>query len=145
MSLVVSFYIAYFLILLLCPVITSFDLARRYIADLEDLAFTCVIIDEVHRVKDKKTKISQAFDQFESLRRFGLTGTAIQNSYDELWAILDWTNPGELGTLKQWREYVNKPLTAAQSTTANEETRAVGMSVALILKDKLLPDFFLRR
>ncbi|PPQ68987.1 hypothetical protein CVT25_009172 [Psilocybe cyanescens] len=126
-------------------VITSFDLARRYIADLEDLAFTCVIIDEVHRVKDKKTKISQAFDQFESLRRFGLTGTAIQNSYDELWAILDWTNPGELGTLKQWRGYVNKPLTAAQSTTANEETRAVGMSVALILKDKLLPDFFLRR
>lgn len=58
------------------------------------------------------------------MRRFGLTGTAIQNSYNELWTILDWTNPGKLGTSKQWKGYVVKPLTIGQSTKATEEERS---------------------
>ncbi|KAJ2911902.1 hypothetical protein MD484_g8516, partial [Candolleomyces efflorescens] len=126
-------------------VLTTFDLARRDIEDLCDLAWTCVIVDEVHRVKNESSKITNAFHQFACPRRFGLTGTAIQNSYQELFTILDWTNPGRLGTSKQWRGYVSKPLTLGQSASATEEERVKGMVVARILRDKLLPNFFLRR
>ncbi|KAG6329677.1 hypothetical protein ID866_9411, partial [Astraeus odoratus] len=78
-------------------VITSFDLARRDIALLDDLAWSAVIVDEVHRVKNPRSKMTEAYHRFACQRRFGLTGTAIQNSYHELWTILDWTNPGRLG------------------------------------------------
>lgn len=135
------------LFLILChhSVVTSFEIATQDIEELYDLAFTCVVVDEVHRLKDKRRKTAQACARFVTRRRYGLTGTAIQNNYDEFWAILDWTNQDELGTLKQWRGYVTKPLVAAQSTTATDETQAIGTAVASILRDKLLPDFFLRR
>lgn len=104
--------------------ITTFDLARRDIALLDDLAWSTIIVDEVHRVKNPRSKITEAYNQFSCMRRFGLTGTAIQNSYNELWTILDWTNPGKLGTTKQWKGYVVKPLTIGQSTKATEEERS---------------------
>jgi SNF2 family DNA or RNA helicase len=36
--------------------------------------------------------------------RIGLTGTAIQNSYEELWTLLDWANPGSVGTVREWKK-----------------------------------------
>jgi SNF2 family DNA or RNA helicase len=122
-------------------VLTTFEVARRDIALLDDLAWSAVFIDEAHRVKNPKSKITVAFNQFTCLRRFGLTGkssllpqerlmrlgiylgTTIQNSYMEAWTILDWTNPGRLGTSKQWKGYVVKPLTIGQSASATEEER----------------------
>ncbi|KDR74087.1 hypothetical protein GALMADRAFT_227782 [Galerina marginata CBS 339.88] len=125
-------------------VITSFDLARRDINLLDDLPWSCIIVDEVHRVKNESAKITKAYHQFISLRRFGLTGTTIQNSYKEMWTILDWTNPDRLGSARQWQGYIVKPLTTGQSAGATEEARAKALVVARILRDKLLPNFFLR-
>jgi hypothetical protein len=62
-----------------------------------------------------------------------------------MWTILDWTNPDRLGSSRQWHGYVVKPLTAGQSAGATEEERAKAVAVARILRDKLLPNFFLRR
>jgi SNF2 family DNA or RNA helicase len=126
-------------------VVTTFDLARRDINVLDDLPWSCVIVDEVHRVKNETAKITKAYHQFTCLRRFGLTGTTIQNSYKEMWTILDWTNPDRLGTKRQWHGFVVRPLTIGQSTGATEEERAKALLVALVLRDKLLPEFFLRR
>ena len=61
------------------------------------------------------------------MRRFGLTGTTIQNSYLEMWTILDWTNPERLGTSKQWTGYVVRPLTIGQSAGATEDQRATAL------------------
>lgn len=105
-------------------VLTSFDLARREIDALDTLPWSCIIVDEVHRVKNETAKITVAYHRFDCLRRFGLTGTTIQNSYKEMWTILDWTNPDRLGTSRQWHGFVVKPLTTGQSTGATEEERA---------------------
>jgi SNF2 family DNA or RNA helicase len=55
-------------------VLTTFDLARRDIAQLDDLAWSAVFVDEAHRVKNPKSKITLAYNQFACLCRFGLTG-----------------------------------------------------------------------
>jgi hypothetical protein len=84
-------------------VLTSFDVARRDIDVLDTLAWTLVIVDECHRMKNPRAKLTEAFARFTHPRtRIGLTGTAIQNSYDELWTILDWTNPDRLGSHEEW-------------------------------------------
>ncbi|KAK7440022.1 hypothetical protein VKT23_017275 [Stygiomarasmius scandens] len=126
-------------------VITSFDLARGDIELLDNLAWSVVIIDEVHRLKNKKSKLAAAFSRFTCMRRFGLTGTAIQNSYDEMWAIADWTTPGLLGGHRQWRNTVSRPLRAGQSSKATEEERTITINIARVLNEKVLPHFFLRR
>jgi DNA excision repair protein ERCC-6-like 2 len=77
--------------------------------------------------------------------RIALTGTAIQNSYMELWTLLDWVNPGSVGTEKQWKKTVANPLAAGQARGCKEEERLRATATAEILRDKLLPLYFLRR
>lgn len=105
------------------PVVTSFEIALRDIDLLDDLPWSLVIVDEVHRVKNSRSGTTRALHQFQSGVRFGLTGTAIQNNYTELWTILDWTNPKMLGSSAQWKGFVVHPLTVGQSVKASEEQR----------------------
>ncbi|KAF8183787.1 P-loop containing nucleoside triphosphate hydrolase protein [Mycena galopus ATCC 62051] len=126
-------------------VLTSIDIARRDIDDLMDLPWSCIFVDEVHTVKNPKSKTSVAFNEFQCIRRFGLTGTAIQNSYDELWTLLDWTSPGAVGSMGQWRGIVSNPLKLGQSATATDNERARAVIVSESLRDNLLPRFFIRR
>ncbi|KAI0060152.1 hypothetical protein BV25DRAFT_986960 [Artomyces pyxidatus] len=77
--------------------------------------------------------------------RIALTGTAIQNTYFELWTLLDWANPGSVGTMSQWKKHVAGPLTAGQAKGCKEEERIRATVTAENLRDKLLPMYFLRR
>lgn len=45
----------------------------------------------------------------------------IQNGYEELWTVLNWTNPGAVGTRKQWKSFVEEPLRVGQSRSATDE------------------------
>jgi SNF2 family DNA or RNA helicase len=77
--------------------------------------------------------------------RIAMTGTAIQNSYAELWTLLDWANPGAVGTPKQWAQTVQEPLLAGQAKGCAPEAQVRAAEVAEALRDRLLPRFFLRR
>lgn len=55
--------------------ITSFTTARTDIALLDDLPWSCVIIDEAHRLSNAKSKGSLAYSQLACPIRFGLSGT----------------------------------------------------------------------
>ncbi|KAL5520387.1 hypothetical protein ACEPAG_9611 [Sanghuangporus baumii] len=125
--------------------ITSFDTARGDIDLLSDLPWSVIFVDEAHKLKNPTSKITLAFNQFACEARFGLTGTAIQNAYEEMWTLLDWSNRGRLGSLKEWRTAVCRPLAVGQSASASEGERAIAKAVAHLLVNKLLPKFFLRR
>ncbi|KAJ7778517.1 P-loop containing nucleoside triphosphate hydrolase protein [Mycena metata] len=125
--------------------LTSLDLGRRDIEELHRRAWSCVFVDEVHIVKNPKSKTSLAYDKFLCDRRFGLTGTAIQNSYDELWTVLNWTNPKKLGDRGQWRSFISTPLRHGQSASATDHQRFRAVTVSNILHKDILPRFFLRR
>ena len=77
--------------------------------------------------------------------RIALTGTAIQNSYMEFWTLLDWVNPGSVGTQRQWKKTVADPLAAGQARGCKEEDRLRANATAEVMRDKLLPLYFLRR
>jgi superfamily II DNA/RNA helicase len=84
-------------------------------------------------------------DEVNALCRIGLTGTAIQNKYDELWTLLNWTNPGHFGTLAEWTHTITTPLTVGQSHDATLKQLSIARTTAKKLVQNLLPDFFLRR
>ncbi|KAF9784664.1 P-loop containing nucleoside triphosphate hydrolase protein [Thelephora terrestris] len=126
-------------------IVTTFELARDDIELLCDQHWSCIIVDEVHRVKNPKSRTSKTLNMFQCPVRLGLTGTAIQNNYTEFWTMLDWANPEALGTLKEWTKYVSKPLAIGQSKNSKDIERIRAKRVATILKDNLLPHYFKRR
>lgn len=57
----------------LFSVIATYDRVRREIDSFEDLALSCIFLDEAHKIKNMTAKITQEFAKFECKIRFGLT------------------------------------------------------------------------
>ncbi|TDZ15825.1 Switch 2 [Colletotrichum orbiculare MAFF 240422] len=109
------------------------------------VTWDAVIADECHLMKERTSETAKAMNELNSLCRIGLTGTAIQNKYDELWTLLNWTNPGHFGTIAEWRSTITKPLTTGQSHDATLNQLKAARVTARKLVNNLLPGFFLRR
>ena len=62
-----------------------------------------IVADEVHRIKNWKSKTSEAMKKLEAPHKFGLTGTPMQNKPDELFNLFDWINPKILGNYWAFR------------------------------------------
>ncbi|KAH8423150.1 putative DNA excision repair protein (Rad26L) [Aspergillus melleus] len=105
----------------------------------------CVIADECHIIKERSSETTKAMNVVNSLCRIGLTGTAIQNKYEELWTLLNWTNPGKLGPVTAWKKTVSEPLRIGQSHDATLHQLSRARKTAKKLVENLLPQFFLRR
>jgi SNF2 family DNA or RNA helicase len=58
-----------------------------------DTEWLAVVADEVHKAKNRDSQQSQGLRLLDAILKFGATGTAVQNSPDELWAILAWLFP----------------------------------------------------
>lgn len=125
--------------------ITSHETASLSIEHLRDLDLSCIIIDEAHKLKNPNSQMTQAMQTFSCKARFALTGTAIQNSYRELYTLGDWTNPGLLGSVKEWIAEIEDPLKHGQKRGADPERVADARTRAEKLVKNVLPIFFLRR
>ncbi|KAL4954047.1 P-loop containing nucleoside triphosphate hydrolase protein [Aspergillus filifer] len=105
----------------------------------------CVIADECHAIKERSSETTKAMNDINALCRIGLTGTAIQNKYEELWTLLNWTNPGRLGPVTTWKTHISEPLKIGQSHDATVQELRKARLTAKKLVENLLPQFFLRR
>ncbi len=78
-------------------VITTYGTAVRDMDDLEDVEFGKVVIDEAQAIKNPGSETAQQLRRLDARTRIALTGTPIENGLGDLWAILDWANPGLVG------------------------------------------------
>ncbi|KAH7325884.1 SNF2 superfamily RAD26-like protein [Stachybotrys elegans] len=125
--------------------ITTYDTYKNSRSSVNMVQWDAVIADECHRLKDKYSETTKAMKEVNALCRIGLTGTAIQNRYEELYTLLDWTNPGHFGTVNEWSQTITKPLTVGQSHEATVAQLSLARQTAKKLVENLLPRYFLRR
>ena len=125
--------------------ITTYTTYRMNKSAINMIEWDCVVADECHQVKGRSSETTQAMNEVNALCRIGLTGTAIQNSYDELWTLLNWTNPGKFGPISTWKSSISEPLRIGQSHDATIYQLSKARKTAKALVENLLPQFFLRR
>ena len=78
--------------------ITSYALIHRDVKELQSVSWQGIILDEAQNIKNSEAKQSQSVRQLQSSFRIALTGTPVENKLQELWSILDFLNPGYLGS-----------------------------------------------
>lgn len=100
--------------------ITSFDTYRIHGNVLSEIPWEIVIVDEAHRLKNEKSKLYQACLAIKTRKRYGLTGTVMQNKLMELFNLFDWVVPECLGTREHFREFYVDPLKHGQRSSAPE-------------------------
>ncbi|KAK2992561.1 hypothetical protein RJ640_022754 [Escallonia rubra] len=98
--------------------ITSFDTYRICGSILSKVQWEVAIIDEAHRLKNEKSKLYAACLEIKTAKRYGLTGTIMQNKIMELFNLFDWVAPGCLGTREHFRKFYDEPLKHGQRSTA---------------------------
>lgn len=125
--------------------ITTYSTYKNDEEKINRVPWDAVIADECHQIKERKAAITKAMDKVNALCRIGLTGTAIQNKYEEFWTLLNWTNPGHFGTPREWKHSIVQPLTRGQSHEATWKQLSLARITAKKLVQNLLPPFFLRR
>ncbi|HEY9765519.1 MAG TPA: DEAD/DEAH box helicase [Chroococcales cyanobacterium] len=79
-------------------VISSYALLQRDAELLGKIPWRGVVLDEAQNVKNPETKQAKAARTIEADYRIALTGTPVENHLGELWSILDFLNPGLLGS-----------------------------------------------
>ncbi|MGQ0841722.1 DEAD/DEAH box helicase [Actinokineospora sp.] len=93
-------------------VLTTYGTMR---VDAEVLAahpWALLVADEAQHVKNPVSSTAKALRTIPAGARVALTGTPVENNLSELWAVLDWTTPGLLGTLGAFRSRWAKPIEA---------------------------------
>ncbi|MFF0026710.1 SNF2-related protein [Streptomyces avermitilis] len=84
-------------------VLTTYGTMRLDAARLAEAHWGMVVADEAQHVKNPYSATARALRTIGARARVALTGTPVENNLSELWAILDWTTPGLLGTLGSFR------------------------------------------
>ena len=83
-------------------VITTYGLLPQEEEELTRVSWNVVCLDEAHTIKNRQTKTSSAAMQLKASSRVILTGTPVQNYLGELWNLLQFLNPGLLGSFEQF-------------------------------------------
>ncbi|MGH7716926.1 MAG: DEAD/DEAH box helicase, partial [Vulcanimicrobiaceae bacterium] len=91
-------------------VITSYALARIDAEKLAQFKFRTIILDEAQNAKNPASQISKVVRSLRAEHRLALTGTPVENSLRDLWAIFAFLEPGLLGTESSFRRRFEVPI-----------------------------------
>jgi hypothetical protein len=77
--------------------LTTYGTAVRDIDALAERTWSKVVLDEAQAIKNPTSETAQQLRRLPSRSRIALTGTPVENGLGDLWALLDFTNPGLVG------------------------------------------------
>ncbi|WP_019614767.1 DEAD/DEAH box helicase [Psychromonas ossibalaenae] len=89
-------------------VITTYPLVGRDFAQLEEMQFSDLILDEAQTIKNPLAKMTKSIKQLNARQRLCLTGTPMENHLGELWSLFDFLMPGFLGTHSTFNRFYRK-------------------------------------
>ena len=126
--------------------IASYECIRSHIQRLNKYKDSCdlLICDEAHRLKNKDNQTSKALASLPVKRRVLLTGTPMQNDLQEFFAMVDFTNPGVLGTQEEFRRDMLFPILRGREPDATPKQKMKMMNIQNDMSS-LVNEFILRR
>jgi SNF2 family DNA or RNA helicase len=99
-------------------VISSYALLHRDVEILKQVDWAGVILDEAQNIKNPETKQARAARALPAAYRIALTGTPVENNVGDLWAIMEFLNPGFLGTQTEFKRRFFVPIQASRDPDA---------------------------
>ncbi|KAH8595647.1 SNF2 family N-terminal domain-containing protein [Bisporella sp. PMI_857] len=103
-----------------------------------------VIADEGHRLKTAQNKSAQAIRALNTERRIILSGTPLQNDLSEFFVMVDFINPGMLGTYNSFKKEFETPILKSRQPGASKSDIEKGSASEQELSS-ITKQFILRR
>ncbi|MCZ6835738.1 MAG: DEAD/DEAH box helicase [Planctomycetota bacterium] len=106
-------------------VITTYGLVSRDRETLSHINWHRVALDEAQYIKNPPTKQTRTIRALKTTRRIALTGTPVENRLAELWSIMEFLNPGYLGTVHEFRQQFAVPIERHRDPIQAERLRGL--------------------
>ena len=116
-------------------IITNYETVRRGQFNICAVDYAVVVLDEAQKIKTPGTYITCATKALKADFRIAMTGTPVENTFLDLWCIMDFAKPGLFGNAKEFKRVYQDPL-----KDADTDTQILGKE----LRDRM-GVFFLRR
>lgn len=118
--------------------LTTYETLRDYQFSFAEVQWSIIIVDEAQKIKNPSTGITMAIKAMKYDFAICLSGTPVENSWIDLWSIMDFVQPAMLNDLKTFRsKYI------ARLSDIEDDEQAIE-SLGRSLKESLTP-LFLRR
>jgi superfamily II DNA or RNA helicase len=114
-------------------VLCSYGLLQHRAAMLKATSWNTLILDEAQAIKNASTQRSQSAKSLTANFRLIMTGTPIENHLGELWNLMDFINPGMLGSAEVFQQRFATPIERDQCRQTKSRLK------------KLISPFLLRR
>jgi SNF2 family DNA or RNA helicase len=105
--------------------ITSYGLLRRDVDMLEQLACRAIVLDEAQNIKNYDTATAKAARRLQGEAKLALSGTPVENRLVELYSLMEFCNPGMLGSKKLFSRRFEYPILSDSRGPAAHRLRAM--------------------
>lgn len=102
-------------------IVTSYAIYTKEASELLNYYWSCVILDEAQAIKNPHAQKTRALRPIKTAHRLVLTGTPIENRLEELWSIMEFLNPGYLGSLERFRTQFIHPIEKKNSRSKSNQ------------------------
>lgn len=85
-------------------ILTTYEILLKDKAFLGSISWAALLVDEAHRLKNDDSLLYKALFEFDTNHRLLITGTPLQNSLKELWALLHFIMPQKFQTWEEFEE-----------------------------------------
>jgi hypothetical protein len=106
-------------------VVTSYTLLQRDLEHFTSVEWSTVVLDEAQNVKNPETRQARAARALPAAHRIALTGTPVENHVGDLWSIMEFLNPGLLGSQADFKRSYFIPIQAGHDAAAAQRLRRV--------------------
>jgi non-specific serine/threonine protein kinase len=114
-------------------IITTYGTLRSDIKQFVEVAFDYVVLDESQAIKNPNSKVTKAAGLLKATNRLCLSGTPLQNNTFDIYAQMNFLNPGMLGSVEFFKQEFSIPIDKFGEKEQKDHLR------------KLLYPFMLRR
>jgi len=120
------------------------DELPEQLAEGEGHDWDMVVVDEAHRIKNPSCQVGRALRRLESRSRMLLTGTPLQNSLTDLWALMDFAQPGLLGNHATFERNFSEQIARGSKRNASSFHVELKNHLARELRQLTAPHFLRR-
>ncbi|MBR6123567.1 restriction endonuclease [Candidatus Saccharibacteria bacterium] len=93
----------------------SYECMRRGQLTIGKIDFAIIVLDEAQKIKEPGTMVTNAAKALKGDFKVAMTGTPVENTFMNLWCIMDFAVPGYLGTAKEFAKKYQAPLRNPQT------------------------------
>ena len=103
--------------------VTTYETLRDYQFSFAEISWSCIVADEAQKIKNPDAGITKALKAMKCDFAICLSGTPVENSWLDLWSIMDFVQPAHLDALEVFKKKYLARLTEENIQQLGEELK----------------------